>query len=250
MMSKNNNKREYILEYDMCYISFLSIILLVFMILLTIFFLYILPPSLIGILKEKLTLITMDNHFLFTYLIFFIIMILWMVLHEIIHSMAYQIKGAKKENIVFGIALEKGVFYCKCKEYINKECIMTSLLSPFLLIGVMTYILGFIIQSPLLIILSIINISGAAGDLTIFNFFIKQNKDIEFKELGFSSPFCLKTTDNLKGKKFIGIKTIKEVDRKETIEGPEKKLTITKESWKYIIVLISIILIYSLLICL
>lgn len=153
-------------------------------------------------LPNNFSIYVEDNNLSFYFGIFFIIMIFWMVLHEIIHGIAYQVMGAKNENIVFGARIEKGVFYCKCKEYIDKKCIMVSLISPFILIGVVTYIIGFIIKSPLLIILSIINISGASGDLMMFSFFLKQDNDVEFKELGFSSPFVLRTSKNLNEKIF------------------------------------------------
>ncbi len=238
-MKENRKKKEYILEYDLIFVNVLSIVLLAIMILLTIILFNVLPSSLVGELTRKFTEVEIENNFMLLYVIFFIVMIFWMVLHEIIHSIAYQMTGAKSENIVFGVALEKGVFYCKCKEYISKKCIITSLLSPFIIIGVLTYILGFIINSSWLIILSIINISGAAGDLMMFAFFLKQKDDIEFKELGYSSPFVLRTSDNLAEKKFLGIKSIKEVtDSKETKEDPEKKLTITKPSWIFIIIML------------
>lgn len=230
-MKKDDNKKEYILEYDLVFVNILSIIILLIMIGLTVFLCKIFPK-----VGSNITSIINNEKFTTTYVIFLVAMILWMVLHEIIHSIGYQAMGAKRENIVFGAALEKGVFYCKCKEYIDKKCIMVSLLSPLITIGIITYILGFIINSSWLIILSIINISGAAGDIMMFNFFRKQNNDIEFKEMGCSSPFCLRTGDDLIGKKFIGIKSIKEVkDPKETQEGPEKKITISKASWGFII---------------
>lgn len=228
---EKSNKKEYILEYDLVYVNILSIIVAGIMIGLTVFLCKLFPK-----VGDTLINVINDDHIMITYAVFFVVMILWMVLHEIIHSIGYQVMGAKKENIVFGAALEKGVFYCKCKEYINKKCIMVSLLSPLVIIGILTYILGFIINSSWLIFLSIINISGAAGDIMMFNFFRKQKDDVEFKEMGFSSPFCLRTSDELVAKKFRGIKSIREVtDPKETIEAPEKKITISKASWVFII---------------
>lgn len=229
-MKKGNNKKEYILEYDMVFANVLSFILL---------FLALAITGLIVVIRGEIIDIEMNSSSMISFSIFFILMIFWMILHEIIHNIAYQIMGAKSENIVFGAAIEKGVFYCKCKEYIDKKCIMTSLLAPFVLIGVITYILGFVIDSPLLIALSVINISGASGDLMMFSFFLKQDDDVEFKELGFSSPFVLKTSKDLSSKKYLGIKSIREVkDESETKEGPEKKITISKASWVFIIVMV------------
>ncbi len=237
-------KKEYILEYDMKFVNILSIIILVIMILLTYGLIIILKKN--ELLKVILDLGMIENYY--RILILFVLMIGWLVLHEVIHSIAYKVMGAKSKNIVFGVALEKGVFYCKCKEYIERKCYMTSLLAPFILIGVVTYILGFIVNSSYLVLLSIINIGGCSGDLMMFNFFLKQNKKVEFKELGYSSPFCLRTTEDIINKKYKGIKSIREVtNEQETNEGPEKKLTITKQSWIMIIVLLIIMLVDCLL---
>lgn len=238
-MKKENNKKEYILEYDMVFANILSFILL---------FLALVITGLIVIIRGEVIDIETNSNSMIIFSIFFILMIFWMILHEIIHDIAYQVMGAKSENIVFGAAIENGVFYCKCKEYIDKKCIMTSLLAPFVLIGVITYILGFIIDSPLLIALSIINISGASGDLMMFSFFLKQDDDVEFKELGFSSPFVLRTSKNLSSKKYLGIKSIREVkDGSETKEGPEKKITISKTSWIFIIVMLVLLVVMAVL---
>ncbi len=239
-MNKANKKKEYILEYDMVFANILSFLLLFIMVVIT--------GIVVVVIYDKTIDVEIGSDSIIMFSIVFILMILWMILHEIIHDIAYQVMGAKRENIVFGARLEKGVFYCKCKEYIDKKCIMTSLLAPFVLIGVITYILGFFINSPLLIVLSIINISGASGDLMMFNFFLKQDDDVEFKELGFSSPFVLRTSKDLSNKKYLGIKSIREVkDESETQEGPEKKLTISKASWIFIIVMI---LLLGFMICL
>lgn len=241
-------KKEYILHYDMVFGNLLSVAILFFMI---IFTWVIVKLTGVQVFNNVLSFLETDN-FALELLLFYILMFAWMMLHEVIHAIAYQIGGANPNNIVFGIMLEKGVFYCKCREYVSKKCIMFSLLAPFFTIGVITYIAGFFINSSLLIILSIINICGASCDLMMFLFFLKQKNDIEFKELGFSSPFCLRTTDNLENKKFIGIKSISLVkDEKETFEPAEKKLTISKFSLGFcgglIILLILLVLLSSLI---
>lgn len=220
-------KKEYILHYDMVFVNLFAFGLLLFMCVLTFGIVQLIDDSTLSFVIE-----IQGGKSCFYLALFYFVLLVWMILHEIIHAIAYQVMGAKKENIVFGAALEKGVFYCKCREYISRNCIMVSLLSPFLFIGVFTYILGFCIHSIALIWLSIFNISGAAGDLMLFFFFLKQNKDVEFKELGFSSPFCLRTIEDLTNKKYIGIKNIHLVeDKSETMEEPEKKLTISKASF-------------------
>lgn len=231
---EKNNKKEFVLEYDMMFVNVLSIVIMIICGLVTVLIL-----KLGNFNLEEILILEDESKFWFMYMVFFGVLILWMVLHEIIHYVAYQVGGAKGENLVFGVSLENGVFYCKCKEYISKKCIMLSLLSPFILIGIVTYIIGFLIKSPSLVLLSIFNISGASGDLMMFFFFLKQKDDIEFKELGFSSPFCLRTSDDLINKKFLGIKTIREPKSEAEInEGKEKKITISKFSMGCLVVFV------------
>ena len=231
---------EYILEYDMFMINVISMGLLFLMAFITLVIIKFLPESYMDLFFEK-SIVLFGG---LNTLISFIVLILWLILHEIIHYIGYRIKGAKSKDLVFGIALEKGVFYCKCKDYIKKNCIMFSLLSPFMVIGVITYIIGMILNAPWLVFLSIVNISGAAGDLVMFSFFLKQDDDIEFKELGFSSPCVIKTRKNILEDKYLGIKNIRLVKNQDEItEGSEKKITITKPSWIFFIVCFLIILI-------
>ena len=236
-MKKNNN--EFIMEYDMFLINVIAIVLLLLMIIVTFGIIKLLPDAYMdSFFQDSLVLFEGSKA-----IISFVVMILWFILHEIIHYIAYRVMGAKAKDLVFGIALEKGVFYCKCKNYINKKCIMVSLLSPLIIIGFITYVIGMIINAPWLVILSVLNISGAAGDIVMFNFFLKQDNDIEFKELGFSSPCVIKTRKDLLNKKYIGIKNIRLVENQEEInEGPEKKIKITKPSWIFFIVCFLILL--------
>lgn len=240
-MEKGKDKKEYIIEYDMAFVTILSLILLVIMVGITAILIF---TNIIRIGQDEFSLLFGKE-----ILMFFIVMLLWMVLHEIIHGIAYELKGANRKDIVYGVSLENGVFYCKCKEYINKKCIITSLLSPFILIGVVTYIIGIIFSNVWLIALSIVNISGAAGDLMMYFFFIKQNDDVMFRELGFSSPAVVKTSEDISKNKYIGIKNIREVtDEKEVTEGEEKKITISKASWFILIGMLILLIVDYLLI--
>ncbi len=222
---KKDDRKEYIIEYNMVFITILSFIIIIPLVALIVLF-----------VKLGWCKITYDSFVDLMeglkFVIFFIVMILWMVLHEIIHGIAYRIGGADKNDIVFGASLENGVFYCKAKKYINKKCIMLSLLSPLVLIGIVTFIIGVIISNLWLIALSIINISGAAGDIVMFIFFLRQKDNIEFRELGFSSPAVVKTSEDITKNKYIGVKNIREVtDVSEVTEGEEKKVTISKGTW-------------------
>ena len=95
------------------------------------------------------------------------------MLHELLHGLGYLIGGTKRENIIYGMALEKGILYAMANQELDKKNILISLQMPFVVIGVITYIIGAIISSPLLVTLSIINLMGAAMDLVMFFYILK-----------------------------------------------------------------------------
>ena len=107
---------------------------------------------------------------------------------------------------------------------------------PFFFIGVVSYIVGVIINSPLLIILSIFNISGAAGDLLMFYHFIKLDKDITYIEPGDGTSFYL-TTCNLKNKKMFGLDYVEEGEYKQDMFNQKTKTyDISKTSYIFFII--------------
>lgn len=179
------------------------------------------------------------------FVLWFVIMWVWLVLHEIIHGVSYIIYGAKAKNIKYGVALEKGILYCKCGEYVDKRNICWSVINPFIYIGVVTLFLGFALESILLIGLSLLNISGACADICMFFFFIKRDKNMKFKEIKDSSTFLLKTTEDLKDKKFFAVK-IKEELEKDEFKEDDKLITVTKAS-KGILIFFGIILLIEII---
>lgn len=58
-----------------------------------------------------------DNYIIYTNIgVLLILVILWLMLHELLHAIGFMLfKKVKWKNIVFGIKLESGVFYCMCK---------------------------------------------------------------------------------------------------------------------------------------
>ena len=239
--AKNKKPKKYLFEYNLLFVNLLSFFILLVVMLLT----YFIEINIPGGFLEDVGIFLIKNSgesgfdikaiaALFIAIIF---MFLWLGLHELIHGLFYRLGGAKKEDITYGVALEKGILFCKCSNYVNKKTIIMSLLAPFVLIGVVTYILGFVFNLEFLVFLSILNICGAAGDLAIFFFFIGRDKDLKFKELGDSTTFCLETTEDLVGKNFIAVKLKKVIaTEKELKEEKSKKITVSKESKAILIV--------------
>ena len=95
----------------------------------------------------------------------------------------------------------------------------------------------------MLIMLSIANFTGCAGDLVMFYSFLKI-KDFKFFEYDNPIAFGLTTTENLKVKKLPGLKLFEEKNFKQTID---KKLSISKTSIIYFIAYYALVIIYFIL---
>ena len=168
---------------------------------------------------------------LFTY----VLVVLYLMLHELLHSISYYIYGAKYKNIVYGIELEKGIFYCLCKQNINKRNILNSLMFPLFYIGIVTYIVSIITNSYYLLILSIFNLSGCVGDIFTFLFISRLDKDVMFSEFDDTTSFGLYSDKDLSKGKYLGIKYITNVDKLERKDY--KKIKVSKISCLILIVM-------------
>lgn len=164
-------------------------------------------------------------------ILLFVLMILYLMLHEFLHGVGYFIGGVKRKNIQYGIRLEKGIFYAMAYQELTKKNILISLQMPFMVIGVITYVISIIFNIPLLALLSIINISGASMDLAMF-YYICRLKDVTYSESGEPDEFVLISSEDLTKKKSLFLKVVNVKDyKKSDYEFPKnKKIDITKTS--------------------
>ncbi len=165
------------------------------------------------------------------------LIIIYFSIHELLHALGYIIHGANPKKITFGAELEKSVLYCLCKDEISKKNILFSLMYPLFFIGIVTYIISIIFNYPALLLLSIANISGAAGDIMYFIFFIKLDNDIKFSEMDDGTSFALISKKDPSKYRHIGLDYVgeaSEIPRKDF-----KRIKISKFS--AIIFIISII---------
>ena len=172
-----------------------------------------------------------------------IMMIFWLMLHEVLHAIGFSLfSEVDKKNIVFGMALEKGVFYCMCKQKISKKVILTSLLFPFTIIGVVTLIWGMVIHSYYLVMLSILNIAGAVGDLVMTVYFLRAPNDIIYLDLDDSTSFTVLSDRDLSMMRVRGIK-LKErgLYSDKMVPKDKRKLVISRTSF----VILGIVLVLS-----
>lgn len=229
---EKKSKKYYLFEMEMLPLNVVSVVLLFLMILVT----YVIDNEFFQ---------TSLNYIIESFVIFFPLMIGFMVIHEILHSVAYCIFGGKFKNIIYGIELEKGVFYCLCKQNINKLNILNSLLYPLFYIGVVTYIIGFVFNEPLLLWLSIFNISGCSGDILMFIFMSKLNRDIEFTELDDCTSFAIYSEEDVSKYNHFGLKYKGCYDSVE--RNNLKKINISKFSYIFLgicFVLILLLLVF------
>lgn len=182
--------------------------------------------------------------------IFYIILMCYLALHELLHGIAYYLTGVNRKKITFGVALEKGVLYCLTKDDTTKKSILTSLLTPFTIIGIITYIISIIFNMPVLWLLSLFNISGCSSDLLMF-IFIKRikDKDLKYRELDDGLSFVITTNQDLSLKKYLGVKLISVSDSltEDLKSHDNKKITVTKPS--IIILLIMLVFIIGGILC-
>ena len=178
----------YTYKMNMLVLNVFSVVLLIFMVILT----YLLCGNLDFI--EDINLVSI------------VCVVLWVFLHEILHSIGFMSLGkVKSKNVVFGIELEKGIFYCMCKQEISKINIIISLLFPLVLIGLITYCLGLYFNNNLLILLSVFNISGAVGDIAMLIDIIRMPNDIKYLDLDDTTSFTILSKSDLSENKYISI---------------------------------------------
>lgn len=189
------------------------------------------------ITKERLIFFSGDLKFMFWAIL---LMVPYFILHELLHSLAYRIHGAKCKNITFGAFLEKGVLCCLCKQNISRRAILTSLLYPFVILGVIAYILGLVFHSKLLLFLAILNISGCAADLMMF-FGLRKIRNYDYTEFDDPTSFALYSEKDLSNKKMFGINYVGEkgmVSRRDY-----RKIVISRTSLIIFVLLLLLIII-------
>ena len=179
----------------------------------------------------------------------FTILILYLMLHELLHGIGYILGGCKRENVVYGIALEKGMLYAMANQELSKNNILLASQMPFTLIGVITYTIGAIFNFPLLVLLSIVNITGAIMDMVMFFYILRLNKDTTYSESGQPDEFVLITSDDLIKKKSLFFLPIRVRKYKEAdyVFEKQKRIRVSRFSIIFLIVFLGLGLLLSII---
>jgi hypothetical protein len=180
----------------------------------------------------------------------FLMVFLWLGLHEVLHGVGFLSLGrVKLRNIVFGAELEKGIFYCMCKEVISKLNILIAIFFPFVLIGIIPYIIGISNSNNLLIFLAVFNMAGSIADIIMgINILVMPN-DIKYLDLDDNTGFTILSKKSLNKKKYFLIILDKFGKYNDNIKAKDyKKITISKGS-KYVFVVFILLFIVSVFFC-
>lgn len=168
--------------------------------------------------------------------LFIILYLFYMVLHEIVHSIGYVLYGGDFKKIVYGMKLESGVFYCLCKQNINRKNILNSLFFPLFYLGVVPYVLSFVFDFNYLFVLSVFNIAGCVGDIIMFIYIWKLDKGIEFTEFDNPIQFAIYADSDVSKCSHFGLKYIGCVDK--VVREDFKKVRISKFSYVILILIL------------
>lgn len=176
---------------------------------------------------------------------FIIYFILWMFLHEIIHGISFMLfKEVNAKNVTYGAKLESGIFYCMCKQPISKKVILVSLLAPFVLIGMVTLIIAIVFDLKTLGLLSLFNISGAAGDIVMTIMFLRLPKNVKYADLDDCESFVVLSDDDLSNRKYLGLKLIEYGDyNAKIVPNDFKRIRCSKISVICLLIILGIFII-------
>ena len=216
-------KKYYLFKMDETTINFIPFVLLILMGVIT-GFVY---PSILEYIRS----ISISKCF-----DFILLFVLYCMLHEFFHSLAYMIHRIPFNKIIYGIAAEKGVFYCLCKTNINRNMILRALFYPLVFLGIVTGVLAIIFNLPMLYLLSILNICGCSGDIIMFIYMIKLDKNIKFSEMDDPISFAIYSDKDVSKVKHFGLKYL---GAKDDIKREDlKKIKISKLSYIVLAILV------------
>lgn len=171
-------------------------------------------------------------------------MLLYLLLHELFHAIGYALFARDKNNIKIGITLEKGVLYAACQELISKRAILVSLMLPLVFLSIITFPIGVVFHLDWLIFLSIVNFSGAIGDMLMFILILKCPKDVGYIDYDNSVGAYLVSKQDLSKIESLGFK-IGEIGefKDKKVDATVKKFFVSKTS----IIILTVLILFGII---
>lgn len=118
--------------------------------------------------------ITISSMFLFI-----IVFLLLAIVHEFLHGITFACFCEHKwKSIQFGIIWKYVTPYCSCLEVLNWKYYLMGGLMPFLVLGIGFYLIALWTGSFWMLLLSVLNVIGAGGDLVIVYHLLRNHDGI------------------------------------------------------------------------
>ena len=100
--------------------------------------------------------------------------VILIVVHELIHGVTWAIHSENHfRDIEFGFMVNAMAPYCTCASPLKKNDYVTGALMPLILLGIVPTVVSLIIASPVMLLLGLFLIDGAAGDILIVDKLLK-----------------------------------------------------------------------------
>ena len=111
-------------------------------------------------------------------LLFIIGYLLLIVLHELFHLIGFLLFAkVKRSSLNYGVIWEMGVAYATTNTPVQTRAMRKVLLLPFWTTAVVPTIIGFWLDSQVLVLLGAMLAAGAAGDFLMYRELLKEKKD-------------------------------------------------------------------------
>lgn len=129
-----------------------------------------------------------DFHFSFWEMIigsilFVVLYIVFIVLHEASHLIGFMLFGAVPfKSLKYGLNLELGIAYATTDQSLPNHAMKKALLLPFWTTGVLPTIVGFYLNSTVIVLVGAFLIAGAVGDFAMYKELRKYPKNALIKD--------------------------------------------------------------------
>ncbi|WP_141904588.1 DUF3267 domain-containing protein [Lysinibacillus sp. Y5S-8] len=124
-----------------------------------------------------------DFHFSFWNMVggtalFVVLYIIFIILHEVFHLIGFMFFGKVPfKALKYGINLELGIAYATTEQPLFNHAMKKALLLPFWTTGILPTIVGFYLNSTVLILIGAFLIAGAVGDFAMYKELRKYPRD-------------------------------------------------------------------------
>ncbi|MEO4055358.1 DUF3267 domain-containing protein [Solibacillus sp. CAU 1738] len=116
-------------------------------------------------------------------IIFSLAYIVLIALHEAFHLIGFMIFGnVKYKELDYGVNLKLGIAYATTSKPLRNKAMKRALLLPFWTTGVIPSMIGFYIDSTMLVLLGAVLIAGAVGDFYMYKELKKFTDDALVKD--------------------------------------------------------------------